>query len=493
MNHQNNNLHSRGDIATTLTVLAALIMTLGVIIGSVVISSPQLTSIFSQAQSAQIEAVQGTNHEVTYTGITTRSIGNQKLIGGSICFKGGEPPNSGTYRIEVEMVTTSGNENIGATATERFNGNAHIKCSNMNPFNAAAIAELPSGTSIEDVQRIEIYVVPGNGAWEMSKTLIGIIGNPLDIFDVPPTTGPTNTPTPEPTPIPQACPELTGKVDQSTIDNALANPTLVAGWGVPDPSGKARTKLSIKFPDQEYHPQFNSLVFKVACSIEPSATPTQILTATPIPTATPQSTQTPTPNPNATNTPTPSQSGAKAIYKAVIINTSPTLSIVEVSLELCVYNAQNTEECKTSTLTVNIPASERQQVEFEWHFNMKKDDIKNWKFGNYTEKLSNATSNSSNLGTSIDNPDSVIGSIKGGSKNIESNVKTELQAAEISGDSCVNAQDATLITTRMGEETAPDSCDQYDVDCNGIYNTFDLAYIIEHLNEGDGCVYNQGP
>lgn len=497
--NQQNNTHNQGDIATTLTIFAALVMTIGVIIGSVVVSSPQLTSLFTQAQSAQIEAVQGNNHEVSYTGITTRSIGNQKLIGGSICFKGGEPPSSGTYRVEVEMVTSGRNTNIGAAVTETFSGNSGISCPNSAPFNAAVISELPTGTSISDVQRIEIYVVPGNGGWEMSKTLIGRIGDPTAIFNVPPTQTPTDVPTAAPTPTPQACPELTGKVDQAKIDEALANPATVAGWGAPDPSGNPRTKLSITHLDQQYHELYNKLLYKVACAIEPSATPTPVPTDTPIPTQTPVPTHTPTPNPNATNTPTPAETrGARAEKTFLIINESSSLSIVEVSLELCIYNQSNTEECKTSRHDVNIPPynprnslANRQYVTFNWQFNMLKNDIKNWKWGEYSEKLSNSTSNSAEIGTSIDDPDSVIGTITGGTETIETKIETEFQAAEISGDSCVNSADAALITTRIGEESTVATCEQYDVDCNGIFNTFDLAYIIEHLNEGDGCVYNQ--
>lgn len=91
-----------------------------------------------------------------------------------------------------------------------------------------------------------------------------------------PTPSPTATP-PAPTPAPatsspQISPGLAGKVPPSVISQALAQPNRVGGWGEPmnpnkpvGPDNPLRTCLTLRNPNQPYHPIFNGLVFKAHC------------------------------------------------------------------------------------------------------------------------------------------------------------------------------------------------------------------------------------
>lgn len=85
--------------------------------------------------------------------------------------------------------------------------------------------------------------------------------------------GPTATPTPAPAASsPQISPGLAGKVPPSVISQALAQPNRVGGWGEPmnpnkpvGPDNPLRTCLTLRNPNQPYHPIFNGLVFKAHC------------------------------------------------------------------------------------------------------------------------------------------------------------------------------------------------------------------------------------
>lgn len=106
---------------------------------------------------------------------------------------------------------------------------------------------------------------------------------------VVPTAGPTGTPTPRPRPTtppsptpsptvaaagggPQVGRDLQGRVPPAAINQAMADPSRVAGWGMPmnpnrpvGPDNPLRTCLALRNPNQPYHPIFNGLVFKASC------------------------------------------------------------------------------------------------------------------------------------------------------------------------------------------------------------------------------------
>lgn len=91
------------------------------------------------------------------------------------------------------------------------------------------------------------------------------------------TPGPTPTggsgPTPAPTAAsPQVCPQLTGRVPDAVVADALANPADVKGWGMPangslpvSPYNPLRTRLSMMDYGKQFHPIYNSVVFKAGC------------------------------------------------------------------------------------------------------------------------------------------------------------------------------------------------------------------------------------
>ena len=85
---------------------------------------------------------------------------------------------------------------------------------------------------------------------------------------VPPTAMP-------PTAIPQTgrvCPQIMGRVPEQAINVALANPTSVNGYNLPQrpslpvgPSNPLRTWLTVLTLAKPYHPTANSLVYRASC------------------------------------------------------------------------------------------------------------------------------------------------------------------------------------------------------------------------------------
>ncbi len=93
-----------------------------------------------------------------------------------------------------------------------------------------------------------------------------------------PTVTPTITPTPKPVtptpvpPLPRQCPGLDRLVPRQAIDDALANPGRVGGWGQrcnpglpPGPFNALRTTLGLTAPSKPYHPLFNGVEYKCGC------------------------------------------------------------------------------------------------------------------------------------------------------------------------------------------------------------------------------------
>lgn len=128
----------------------------------------------------------------------------------------------------------------------------------------------------------------------------GITGEACDTLDpyAPFAPGPTPTPTTAPptatidprvtpspatptrvatTPPPPAarakmCPGLDNKVPRAVIDNALANPATIQGWDQscnpnlpPSANNGLREQLGLQNPSVNFHPLFNSVVYKCGC------------------------------------------------------------------------------------------------------------------------------------------------------------------------------------------------------------------------------------
>jgi hypothetical protein len=98
---------------------------------------------------------------------------------------------------------------------------------------------------------------------------------PVVPTNTPPGSGtpnPTNQPPPTVAPDADVCAFILSRVPSAIINNALANPDTVYGWGqlcYPNrptgPTNGLRDKLSLRNPSAPYHPVFNGVVWKCGC------------------------------------------------------------------------------------------------------------------------------------------------------------------------------------------------------------------------------------
>lgn len=91
----------------------------------------------------------------------------------------------------------------------------------------------------------------------------------------------------------------------------------------------------------------------------------------------------------------------------------------------------------------------------------------------------------------VDEPQNVYYDLKISDTKVEGTGETELQASDVSGNQCVNADDATKVIGKLAEFTEPDQCIPEDINCDGVVNTLDLSVIISNFNGGPGCAANQ--
>jgi hypothetical protein len=94
-----------------------------------------------------------------------------------------------------------------------------------------------------------------------------------------PTRGPTASPTPSGTPTPsptpgegKACEFVLTRVPAAVINDALANPTRIRGWGElanpsapPSPFNQPKSWLSLLNIGAPYHPLYNPVIYKAGC------------------------------------------------------------------------------------------------------------------------------------------------------------------------------------------------------------------------------------
>jgi hypothetical protein len=434
----------RGDITTTLTIIAMVAVTLGLLIGSRMVAQQELTGRTSFAQSPSISPNQANLDAslvtMTFGPIINRNE-NQKWVTGNICFKpeGSNPPNTGAYYVRAyAQVAGQGPLEVGSSLINQVFGQRNaFECPQQRKYdlfmyrNLHNVPGIPSGATINDVQSIEIHITTVSGDWEPTMSNpVAVINNPGSIFDKTPGSG-----------------------------GATATPA---------PTGPTATP-----------------------TITPTAAPTAVPSATP--TVTPTAGPTAVPSATPTITPTPGAIGTSIRVTLPIIHTYPT-NIVELTLEACA----NGVECLSSTVEVDIPPRVRALVYFTFNFEsptvnfLLLKSLSGKLAAGLSEQSINGNTFRKDLTINIASGEDVLLYVSAGEGGITSQAKTESQASDVSADGCVNVNDAALLIPKLGTvEESLTACSVTDIDCNGFNNALDLSYIISNLNQGLGCVYNQ--
>jgi hypothetical protein len=128
------------------------------------------------------------------------------------------------------------------------------------------------GITGEACETLDPYAPFRPGAPTPTRTSVPV--NTPDPNVTPATPTPTREATPVPPPAARAkmCPGLDNKVPRAVIDNALANPSTIQGWDQtcnpnlpPSPVNGLREQLGLQNPSVNFHPLFNSVVYKCGC------------------------------------------------------------------------------------------------------------------------------------------------------------------------------------------------------------------------------------
>ncbi len=533
----------RGEIATTMTVLALVLMTLGVVIGSAIVSNDQLSTVFSEAQEASdVTPVSDSRFQVTFGDLRTTSL-TKLILPGSICFEGNNPPGSSSYKVFIRAHTTNDETHvIGSAVTQIIATKSDYQCPNTDEYNATIFKTLPEGVAYDDIDSITVELDPQTGNWEglSPGTVIGTIEDISLVFDLPGV-----SPSPTPVPEPDLCPEISGKVPQPVIADALANPESLDGWLLlEDPSlpesetNKRKTILTLQNLDQDFS-EDNPLIYSVAC--EPSVQECPDI-ATKVPPAVrnnalsnyrsiegwneladptenesntnrrrtkldledinseynPESndiyfidqcsariTSTPTPSPSPSVSPSPEPTPEPTEYFAIMsIYNGSQRDIIRVKTNFC----PNGENCVEDINNVNIPPGERAPVEFS--LGVLDNTIEFYTL-DVAVQLKDSEERSFGEPINVRTLENVLYDINVSDDDIQGTAETESEAADVSGNKCVNADDAARLIPKLAEFFPVEQCEPEDIDCNGVVNMVDYAYIVANLNKGEGCFYNQ--
>jgi len=271
-------MSQKGEIATTITVFTVMLMTLGLVIGSLV--TFERTTLTTEAQSSASVAPNSGNPdvEIAFSPITRRSGTSQKQITVSLCFKDHvRIPSSGNFAIQAALKRKTGDDiALGSSVQERILSNRELyKCTggkrDYKVFMYSSLNDLKEKPNREDITGIVFNIVTSGNFDPKPQLLLGTLSDISVVFGLePPTSGPT------PVFEPKACPQLANHAPAGVIQNALANPSNISGWSELEKpnepesdTNKRKTLLTLQDIDLRYDTIVNPLIFTATCP-EPS-------------------------------------------------------------------------------------------------------------------------------------------------------------------------------------------------------------------------------
>lgn len=266
-----------GEIGTLLTIIAVVLMTAGVFLGSALVSKFSAPSSRTQAQATSPIVPNAANQDIEarFGTISNRGGTDQKMIETFICFKGtGNPPSIGRYKIEAQIVLKNGDApiNIGGSLEEpisnpldRYHCNSEIRHV-LYTYNS--IEDIPGDITYDQVEKIEFIFTSITGNWDpLPAEVIGTMTDMTEIF------GPRPSP---PASEIIVCPGLDRVTTAPILDRAKQNYTTIPGWnqleGAGPESATNRRKKSLALQDmtKDYHETTNSFVFLAQCPSIPT-------------------------------------------------------------------------------------------------------------------------------------------------------------------------------------------------------------------------------
>ena len=160
-----------GEIGTLLTILAVVLVTAGVFIGSALVRNFSSPSTQTQAQASTQIIPNASNQDITarFGNITNRGGTDQKMIETFICFNGtGNPPSIGRYKIEAQLILKDNSSiNIGGSLEEpisnpldRYRCNKEMK---HVVYTYNSIENVPGDITYAQPDHIEFVVTPSSG------------------------------------------------------------------------------------------------------------------------------------------------------------------------------------------------------------------------------------------------------------------------------------------------------------------------------------------
>src|SRR3989344_97192 len=207
-------INKRGEIGTSLTFLALFLITLGIVLGSSVVTDPSRRATTTEASTpAGITEMDNGGHiNVTYPGPPVRRSINPKMdvLTGELCL-GKTPPQNGTYQVKVILKkndSAATEMEIGAAVPEHISGNpSWYVCGAPNSRrkqfaaaywnNLASIADKVAHADVpfNGIESISLRLNTSNGDWGgmTSGTIFATLDKTLFAAgeEVP-----SNTPTP---------------------------------------------------------------------------------------------------------------------------------------------------------------------------------------------------------------------------------------------------------------------------------------------------------
>lgn len=564
-----------------LTIVAVIVMTIGALLGSSLVSTRDLAQRSIEAQAAPtISPNQGnidaSSIEMSFGPVINRN-DNQKMTAGNICFKSesGNPPNNGLYRVKAFMKVAGSSQEIEVGSSLQYKiltQRASFRCPNQKPYdlfiyrNLNNVPGLPAGTTLSDIEYVHIHVSDLGGEWNPSMSNeVAVINNPASLFDKTPgplptqaptatpeptaTPGPTATPTITPTPSPTPQPgtgnvNITMKVNNPndmkdgfdrvefvgeicTIDASGRTEACGSIASLPTPDrftvSKSNTAVSERtqtlnvpaetlrvFMNYDYKKDddsidntgitithgsttctnriFDQLTTRCDVTINDGES-SDIVFEVNLPSDNPAPTNTPAPG-EPTNTPTP-ENQTSTLIKSWRVANYTRYTIIQLQATVCVNEL---DICDTVAEEVNVPSQSSGIWRIEFEFPVA--DIISHKT---TKKCTTyEIPDEDNVRVCEEKTQSALGNeesieyLSVREDGITSTSKTISEAADISGDACVNSNDAALLVQELGTEAGSlDACDPADILCDGFINALDLSILIENLNQGFGCLYNQ--